>query len=549
MSMKNAQLLKSAAVLLGVSLAVTACAGAAPETVSNAGAVVSDDTLTWGTATEPVCFDPHQNSQNNAFAISRNFAESLVATDEDGEFHPWLASSWEISPDGLSYTFELRDDVTFSDGTPLDAEAVKANLDWVTDPANKPGFAGLQVQYVDSTTVVDEHTVQIALSQADSSLLGSLSGVSLGILSPASLIEDATALCAGGPALIGTGPFTFADYTRGQSATFERYDDYDWAPETKEHEGRAYLKEVVYRFLPESSVRTGSLTSNQVDVIDSISALDKQQIDAQDTLEYLTAEHAGTAFSLNVNYTTAPLDDIRVRKALQSGFEAETLVDSIYFDTVEPAWSQIASASSFYDPETEGSWGNDVDEANELLDEAGWTGRNADDVRTKDGVALTVTAVYPQPYVRDNRDQLVQAVAAEVKKNTGIDLQLKIVPIGEFTDSVAAKQWGLYPNSQAQADPGQSLFTLLDGQGNFLFKDPAATDQKLHADLVAAVGEVDPAKRLSDYAAIQEYILEQAYVIPLFVPTYQLGSAGTVHGLAFQPQAGVPDGAYDAWKE
>jgi peptide/nickel transport system substrate-binding protein len=547
--MKHARLVRTAAVVLGVTLAASACAATAPEASSNAGAVVGDDTLTWGTATEPVCFDPHQNSQNNAFAISRNFAESLVSTDEKGEFHPWLASSWEISPDGTSYTFTLRDDVTFSDGTPFNADAVKANIDWVTDETNKPGFAGLQVQYVESTTVIDESTVQISLSQADSSLLGSLAGVSLGILAPASLAAESTALCAGGPALIGTGPFTFAEYTRGQSATFERYEDYDWAPETRDHEGKAYLKEVVYRFLPESSVRTGSLTSQQVDVIDSISALDKQQIDAQDGLEYLTADHAGTAFSLNVNYTTAPLDDIKVRQALQAGFNAETLVDSIYFDTVQPAWSQIASASAFYDPETEGSWGDDVDKANDLLDEAGWTERNADDVRTKNGEALTVTAVYPQPYVRDNRDQLVQAVAAEVKKNTGIDLQLKIVPIGEFTDSVAAKQWGLYPNSQAQADPGQSLFTLLDGQGNFLFKDPAATDQKLHADLVAAVGEVDPAKRLSDYAAIQEYILEQAYVIPLFVPTYQLGSLSSVHGLAFQDQAGVPDGAYDAWKE
>lgn len=533
------------AAVLASALALTACSSGGGGSGSAASPTVSDSTLTWGTTTEPVCFDPHQNNQNNAFSIYRNYTETLLDYDEDGELVPWLATDWDVSKDGKTYTFTLRDDVTFSDGTPLTADAVKDNFDWVTDPNNTPGFAGKQLQYLEKTEAVSDTELTLTLSQPDGSLLGSLAGPSLGILAPSTLKLPAEDLCAGGSSLVGTGPFVFSDYERGQDATFTRNDDYNWAPESRDHQGPAYVREVVYRFLPESSVRLGALTSGQVDLIDGIQGTDVKQVDGAPGLTYQTAEHAGTSFSLNFNYLEAPLDDQRVRKAIQDGFDVDQLVDSVYFGTVKRAWSQVSSASSFYDPETENSWGNDIDGANSLLDEAGWDEKTPDGIRIKGGKTLTVTALYPQPYVRDNRDQLVQAVSAALMKNIGVDLELKTVPIGEFTDKVADGDWGLYPNSQAQADPGQSLFTLTDEQGNFLFPTGTKTDGDLHQQLIEASAATEPAERKAAYNSVQKYLLDEAYVIPLFVPTYQIGAQNSVRGITFQQQAGVPDGAYD----
>jgi len=121
---------------------------------------VSGGSLTWGVTTEPVCFDPHRSSQQNAFFLIRNFVDSLIAKKADGSFAPWLAQSWAISPDGRDYTFKLHPGVSFTDGTPFDAAAVKANLDWVKNPANTAAAASFLVFY-DHAEVIDPLTVKI----------------------------------------------------------------------------------------------------------------------------------------------------------------------------------------------------------------------------------------------------------------------------------------------------------------------------------------------------------------------------------------------------
>ena len=165
----------------------------------------SGSSLTWGVGTEPSCFDPHSSSQQNAFFLIRNFVDSLVAKLADGSFVPWLAKSWQISDDGKTYTFTLREDVKFSDGTPFNADAVKANFDYIIkNAATTSSSASLLVQY-EHIEVLSPTQVKIVLKQPDSTTLESLSSVKLGFLSPKTLNENKD-LCAGGPALIGTGP-------------------------------------------------------------------------------------------------------------------------------------------------------------------------------------------------------------------------------------------------------------------------------------------------------------------------------------------------------
>jgi peptide/nickel transport system substrate-binding protein len=505
---------------------------------------VSGGALTWGVTTEPVCFDPHRSSQQNAFFVIRNYVDSLIAKQANGTYAPWLATSWTISPDGRNYTFSLRKGVTFSDGTPFDAAAVKANLDWVKDPQNAATAASFLVYY-DHTDVVDPSTIRIVLRQADSTLLESLSSVKLGFLSPKILTGKAD-LCSGGPGLIGTGPFVFESYRRGQSVTFARNPNYAWPAANARHKGPAYLDRVTFRFIPEYAVRAGALESGQVDVIEGIQPTDIALFKGVPGFQFLTGPSSETSFTLNVNYTRPPADDFRVRQALRDGFDLNAIVQSIYDGTMPRAWSIIGPSNASYAKSLVGSWGNRIAEANKLLDAAGWTGRDADGFRTRNGQRLKIELGYPQPYVRDNRDILIQAIQAALRQNIGLDLDVRIISANEFAHQTATATWSIYPNTDNPSDAAMELWDML-GSGGFLYENIKHPDPDITALIDKARLIPDPTQRQPVLDTIQQRAVQQGFIIPLFAPHYQVAAKATVHGLDFEPQLDGPASGYDVW--
>ena len=130
----NARLIALAgATTLGLCIVLSGCSKSESASPSSQALAkpASGGALTWGVTTEPACFDPHRSSQQNAFWVIRNFIDSLISKKTDGTYAPWLAKSWSVADDGKSYTFNLRDDVKFTDGTPFNAAAVKANFDYI----------------------------------------------------------------------------------------------------------------------------------------------------------------------------------------------------------------------------------------------------------------------------------------------------------------------------------------------------------------------------------------------------------------------------------
>jgi peptide/nickel transport system substrate-binding protein len=507
-------------------------------------APLAGGSLTWGVTTEPVCFDPHRSSQQNSFFLIRNYVDSLIYKKADGTFAPWLATAWTISQDGREYALTLRKGVTFSDGTPFDAAAVKANLDWVKDPANTANAASFLVYY-DHTDVIDPGTAKIVLRQPDSTLLESLSSVKLGFLSPKILTKNVD-LCSGGPGVIGTGPFVFEQYRRGQSVTFARNPAYAWPAENAKHRGPAYLDRVTYRFLPEYAVRTGALSSGQVDVIEGVQPTDIGLFQDAEGFQFLTGPSSETSFTLNVNYTQPPADDVRVRQALRDGFNGEAIVRSIYRGTVPRAWSIIGPSNAAYAKPLVGTWGNDIAGANRKLDEAGWTGRDSEGFRTKDGKRLTIALGYPQPYVRDNRDILIQAIQAALRENIGLDLDVRIISAGEWAKQTATGTWTIYPNTDNPSDAAMELWDML-GSGGFLYGNIKTPDAET-TGLIDKVRLVpDPTQRQPLLNAIQERGVQQGFIVPLFAPHYQIAAKANVQGLGFEPQLDAPASAYEIW--
>jgi peptide/nickel transport system substrate-binding protein len=525
-------------ILAATALLLLAACSPGGQDRAAAGTPQNGGSLTWGIETEPITFNPHQYAQAKARLLVANSYEGLLTHDRQGGVAPLLATSYEAAPDGLSYTFKLRPNVTFWDGTPLDAAAVKANIDQLRQPGYNPGLLAVQLKNLKSVDAVDASTVRYVLTRPDVLILDFIASPQGAVVSPASL-KAAKDLKAGGPDLAGTGPFILDRYTPGQEVHFTRNPAY-------RGERPAYLDEVTYRFLKESSVRVGALTSGQVQVIEGVPATDQRLIEADSRLSLQRGLNTGTAYTYYLNASRAPFDDIRVRQAFREAVDVDAVLRAVYRGTATRAWSVVSPASPFYDRSLEKTYAGDATKADSLLDAAGWTQRDADGFRTKDGRRLTVRLVQSAPFVRDRRDVLAQAVQAAVKQSAGIDLKVSLVDQGTATKALQDNEYELFDNSRLDTDTGVALNLLLGSSGaiNRTGVEDPVTDRLLAQ--AQAIG--DTAKRTALYRQLQQHVVaDQALVLPLYAPADQIAAARTVGGLGFEPTAGVPGSAYRVW--
>lgn len=189
-------------------LLLTACSSGGHGTGKSVGGKpVQGGTLTAAVDTEPVSWDIHASTQDITAEIQRRVFDSLVSQGSAGKFHPWLATTWEVSDDYRSYTFHLRKDVTFSDGTRYDASAVKANFDHIVAKSTKSLYAISLLDPYTGTRVVDTYTAKVTFSKPFAPFLKAAATTYLGFYSPKALKADAGQLAAGGAADVGSGPF------------------------------------------------------------------------------------------------------------------------------------------------------------------------------------------------------------------------------------------------------------------------------------------------------------------------------------------------------
>ncbi|BCY07659.1 ABC transporter substrate-binding protein [Actinoplanes sp. L3-i22] len=533
------------AIVVTTLLLVAGCSAGTSASSADAGKPVSGGSLTWAVETEPITFNPHQYAQAKARLLVWNSFEALLTHDDRGGYLPWLASAYQVSPDGKTYTFTLRTGVTFSDGTTFDAAAVNANIDQLLVPNYAPGVAAVQLKNLDKVEVKDASTVVFRLKKPDVLILDFVSSPQGAQISPKSL-KAAKNLKAGGPELAGTGPFVLDRYTPGQEVHFTKNPAYNWAPANAGHSGPAYLDGITYRFLKESSVRVGALTSGQVQIIEGVPATDESLISANPDLALRRGLNSGSAYSYYFNTAHAPFDDVEVRQAFRAALDVPAVLTGVYRNTATRAWSVIGPTSPFYDKSLENTYGGDAAKAGRLLDRAGWSVKDAEGFRTKDGKRLTVRLVQSAPFIRDRRDVLAQAVQAAVKQSAGIDLQIQLVDQGTATKALADGAYELFDNSRADTDAGAALNLLLYSTGSI--NRTGYRSPELDKLLDDAVATTDPAKRTELYRQVQQLVVtDQALVQPLYAPQDQIAASKSVGGVGFEPTAGVPVDAYDLW--
>ncbi|WP_172191860.1 ABC transporter substrate-binding protein [Actinomyces faecalis] len=546
MSLNRRSFLQLSALSTITAAGLSACGSPSSSTSVAVTTPVTGGTLRLGYETEPATLNPQLSSQDTVAPLLRNAFDSYLYRDEEGVYHPWLAESYEVSEDGLNVTLVLKEGVTFSDGSALDADAVLANFDKLAQSdytaTNSVGRSNL----TGWAKGEDERTVIFTLSQPDNLFIAYLSALGSTPLSPASL--DDGGLKGGGPTIAGTGPFTITAYQQGSSLTFSKREDYNWAPEALTgRNGAAYLDGIEVSFLTEAATRTGALQSGQVDMIYGVPA---QNVKGFSTggFAYEEVLNSGTPYSLYLNVSKSPLEDLRVRQAFQKAVDLDTIITSIYYGTAKRAWSSLSPTSSFYNQELEaGSITYDVDAANALLDEAGWTGRDEEGFRTKDGERLTVRLVSGAIYVRDSRDTLNLAIADAMKKNVGINYVFEPVDSGTETERADANDYEVFDNTYNSPDPALALDLLYNS-------DPAKgviargryNDTTIDQWLNSARSQTNQEQRAQIYDQFQTYtVTEQAYLLPLYVPRNSLAYSDKVQGTLVDTGSGSIFSAYN----
>ncbi|MEP7453630.1 ABC transporter substrate-binding protein [Phyllobacterium sp. SB3] len=528
--------------LLLLSLVLVNAHGALAQTTVSVPAAqpLSGGTLSVGLGTDTAIIDPSITGSSITAVITRNIVDSLVGQAEDNSFTPWLAERWEINGDHTQYTFHLRKDVTFSDGTPFDAEAVKYNFDRILDPKTTSAYAKSLLGPVESIVVSDPDTVVIRYSKSFSPLLQGLSLPYLGIQSPTYLKNTPSTTNT----VVGSGPFILDSFVKGSGSTLSKRQDYNWGPGYAAHKGAAYLDSIVFKLLPEASVRLGALNSGQLDAIDNVPPANYRSVQANDKLQVVTRENPGVNTAFFLNTSRGPFEDVKLRQAFQSAVDVKSAVQAAYFGSLKPADNIFGPSTLYYDPAVASLWGYDVEKANRLLDEAGWKVRDTDGYRTKDGKRLTVRYVYDSADKSAEEITLAQAVQFQVKQ-AGFDLQLVPVDDGSYTAALESNDYDINSFWYVRAEPD-----ILRTVFHSIYAPPAGANssrtKSLDDLLTRAVGASDEERR-ELYAKAQKEIITEAYAVPLYVAAYQLGASKKLQGISWATNA--KPNFYDAWFE
>jgi peptide/nickel transport system substrate-binding protein len=542
---------RGAAVLGAAVLALAGCAESErdePSAGGDASGAAEGGTFVFAASADPVALDPAFVSDGESFRVARQMFEGLIGTEPGTpDPAPLLATEWESTDDGLSYTFQLRDDVTFHDGTPFNAEAVCANFDrwynWkgLLQSENISayyndifrGFADTNPPSIYESCAADEEfAATVKLREPFAGFVAALSLPAFSMQSPTALEEyDADNLSGTEDDVrfseyatahpTGTGPFQFESWERDQQVTLTPYEDY-WGDKAK-------VDEVVVRTISDGNARRQALQNGEIDGYDLVAPGDLQAL--EDEGFQIEQRDPFNILYLGMNQAVPELADLRVRQAIAHAIDRDAVISQSLPEGSEPATQFMPDTVAGYaDDVTEYEY--DPDRAKELLAEAGATD-------------LTLQFNYPtgvsRPYMPTPEETFV-----------AIRSQLEAVGI---TVEPVADQWNPDYLDKIQGTPNHGIHLLgwtgdYNDTDNFLgvffgtrkaewgFDDP-----ELFAALTEARGLASPDEAIPAYEDITRRVMEILPGVPIAHPVPSLAFAEGVEG--FQPSP-VQDEVWNA---
>lgn len=465
--------------------------------------------------------------------IVNQIADRLLYQDPTTlELSPWIATEMpQVNEDATEYTFTIRTDVTYSDGSKLTPENVVKNIDlYAKGDKSRKLTPSEQISNYDHGEVVDENTVKFFFKAPAPGFLQATSSYNAGLLSDATLEKDNTGFAPGeATSIIGSGPFVIAEEKMGTELLIKAREDYDWAPQESEHQGRAYVDGVRYVLASEDSVRVGGLAAGQGDIARQIEAPEEKHLKDRGII---ISSHAtnGANNQLAFRFRYPLLADIRVRQAVIAGVDRDDILNTLFSESYPKATSVLARTAAGYQDHAD-DYQYDPEKAKKLLDEAGWVPAE-DGIRVKDGKRLVfnINEALPQPRSRE-----VITKVQEHLKRIGIEVTLN--PGDRAAQTAALADMNIIQINHSMVGSADydviKLFLGADNRDNLLNKDAETGelgDPELQKLLDRVSSTKDEKERAKASAEVQQMMVDKAYSLPLFEEPQVYGLQPYVEG-------------------
>jgi peptide/nickel transport system substrate-binding protein len=369
-------------------------------------------------STDAPHFDAHRTTWSPAGDIINMVQDTLVALDWDGKTPiPYLAQSWEVSPDGRKYTFKLRDDVRFCSGKKMTADDVAFSITRLRSPEIKGPFAW-RAGEVKAVTAVDAHTVSYELSEGFSDLplqLTMFTNVIMNRENVESLGKD-----YGVQGMDGTGPWCFVNWQPRTEINLRRNEHYKWGPKMFKNPGPVKFDRMSIKIIPEESSRVAAMMSGRFDLTGAFPTAFLTQAKAAPMLTVQRAEPNFQLLYYGYKTTRPMVADARVREAMSIAINRAEIARGVLLGNAEPAYTNVDPLALDFAPKSRDFLKEDVARANRLLDEAGWK-MGSDGIREKDGMKLA-----PRVYVSANTNsaKVAEAIQGYLRK-VGVDWRIQ----------------------------------------------------------------------------------------------------------------------------
>ncbi len=524
--MKKSKLLTVLLSLLTLLVAISGCGD--NEGKSKDSSATSTLTASWNKDIGDL--NPHVYSSQ--FFAQGMVYEALVKYAQDGKIEPMLSESWTISPDGREYTFNLRRDVKFSDGSPFNAQAAKKNFDAVLANAKRHDWLEMIAQ-IKETAVLDDYTFKITFKNPYYPALQELALIRpVRFLAPAGFPDNGdTSQSIKAP--IGTGPWVLSEYKKDEYAVFARNEKY-WGEKPK-------LERVVIKIIPDGESRVIAFEKGEIDLIygSGLISLDsfKQLKESGKYGSKLSGPNSTRALALNSN--RGPTRELKVRQALQQGFNKQAIIDGVFYGTETPADTLFAANFPYSDLNLE-PYPYDPEKASALLEEAGWKQAEGKDFREKNGQPLELELCFKST---DNIQKSIAEIIQGDFKKIGVNVKL----VGEEDQSFNQRQkdgnfnlifsdtWG------APYDPHSMVSSM---------RHPAHADYQaqsglsMKADIDRNITEVlvstDEGKRQEIYRYILGTLHQQAVYLPISYMCNMTVYKNNISGVDFTLKNEIP---------
>ncbi|MCL4459045.1 MAG: ABC transporter substrate-binding protein [Chloroflexi bacterium] len=505
-------ILLMASVLVGCAAPVAApTATPAPPGVTPVAATPKPGgTLTVVSAADFTNMDPGTTTDSASVAARTNIYDGLVDWDTKMQVIPGLAESWKLSADGTTYTFHLRRGVKFQDGTPFNAAAVEFSLNRVIK--GEGVFpAKIALSFLSGVKVIDDYTVEVASAGPYAPMLPMLASGPASIVSPEAVKKEGKDF---GLRPVGTGPFKFVEWMRGDHLTLEKNPAY-W-------QGAPKVDKVIYRIVPEAAARVTMLRTGEGDVVENVPPLEVDSFKDSKTVNIIKTVSARTMW-FRLNMTKKPFDNKLVRQAINYAVDKKKIIDTILRGTAVPADAPMAPADFGY----VGSKVYDFnpDKAKQLLKEANF------DFATK----LVMWAPEGR-YVMGR--EVCEATQAQLQ-NLGLNVELKVW--GDFPAYMKAldslefdlQYDGWYPNV---TDADSALYQVFNGKyAGQAFNRTKYNNPRVNELLEKGRTTIDPKAREEIYKEVQKIIMDDAPSLFMFYPTIFTGTSSRVRGVNVLP--------------